>query len=544
MRLLFAFLFSLSFSPVFTQATFQWAKQFGGGVNTFATAIATDPSGNVISTGYFDTITDFDPGIATFLLSAVGELDAFVSKLDQNGNLLWVNQLNFPVTGSGEAIASDGLGNIYVAGSVGPPPSGEDIFIAKYSPAGALLWQKQIGSSLTDLGKSLRIDQSGNVYVSGVFTGIVDFDPGLGTFTMNSGVGTENFILKLNTSGNFVWAKHVASTSIAKQPIAVDNVGDVYYTGEFVGVTDFDPNIGTYTLNPVGNTDMFICKLNSAGSFVWAIQIGGSSFDRGTAIVTNNSGDIFVAGHYFGIADLDPSAATYTMNQAVNGNGLIMKMNTSGVMTWVEAFGAGSGVGLFNLATDNSGGVYSIGSLTGTSDLDPGTGSYTITSFGSSDIFISKLDAAGNFSWVKQIGGLGLEYEGGICVDGAYNVYTNGGFQQTCDFDPSLTFNLTASSFNADAFVHKLSQTISSGIYENNAPINTHLFPNPCSDFINISGLWFDKPTDIRILNSLGQEIMNMPFYSKVNVSLLTPGMYTVKISSGKFCSAIKFIKQ
>jgi hypothetical protein len=508
--------------------SFQWAKQFGGGANTFGTAITCDASGNVISTGYFDSSVDFDPGPGTYALSAPGTLDAFVTKLNANGTFLWARQMNFPITGDGQAIALDMSGNIYVTGSVGPPPGGEDIHISKLNSAGTIVWQKQIGGALTDFGRSIAVDGSNNVYVAGEFTGTVDFDPGPGSYTLSSGSGTENFILKLDGSGNFVWAKHVASTSLAKQSIAVDTTGDVYYTGEFVGLTDFDPNAGIYTLSGFGNTDIFICKLSSVGNFIWAKEIGGPSSDRGFGIATNSSNDVYLSASFYGIADIDPGPATFTVDQTVSGNALVIRLNSSGSTIWTKAFGAGSGVLLYNICVHNSC-AYSIGSIVGTSDMDPGPGTSTLSTFGSSDIIVHKLTQSGFLEWVKQIGGAGTEYEGGICVDPFDHVYTTGSFQQTCDFNPGPSFNLGALSSNTDAFVHSIAQPNVSGTNERSTIDSFKLYPNPVSTFLNISGT-FPSESMIAIISSIGKTIIKAAFANSIDVSALAPGVYIVKI--------------
>src|SRR5258705_6854286 len=119
-------------------------------------------------------------------------------------------------------------------------------------------------------GFSLAVDPAlGDVYIAGSFVGTIDFDPGIGTFTMTSGAPNDNdaFICKLSHSGNFLWAKSFTGTDDAiAEDITIDQSGNVYTTGWFNGITDFDPNAGTFNLT--GSGDIFVSKLDNAGNFV------------------------------------------------------------------------------------------------------------------------------------------------------------------------------------------------------------------------------------------------------------------------------------
>jgi len=139
-----------------------WAKSMGGTNLEESVSIAVDDSGNIYTTGYFQGTTDFDPGLGTFNLTSAGVQDIFISKLDASGNFVWA---------------------------------------------------KSIGEISTDIGYSIAIDVSGNVYTAGYFYGTADFDPGAGTFNLTSAGGQDIFISKLDASGNFVWAKSMGGIS-------------------------------------------------------------------------------------------------------------------------------------------------------------------------------------------------------------------------------------------------------------------------------------------------------------------------------------------
>src|SRR5690606_25371176 len=125
----------------------------------------------------------------------------------------------------------------------------------------------------------------GNVYTTGYFVGTVDFDPGAGTVNLTSQGGSDIFIQKLDALGDLVWAKSVGGTGNDNgRSIAVDAQGNVYTTGDFRGIVDFDPGAGTADLTSQGEYDVFIQKLDALGDLIWAKSVGETSYDYGYSI--------------------------------------------------------------------------------------------------------------------------------------------------------------------------------------------------------------------------------------------------------------------
>src|SRR5206468_2219017 len=153
-------------------------------------------------------------------------------------------------------------------------------------------------------GSKIAVDGSGNVYVTGTFTGTVDFDPSPGGTTnltsAGSGVKTDAFVVKLNaTTGALVWAKQIggASAGFVVSGNAVDGTGNVYVTGQFNGTADFDPSPGgTTNLTAIGTNDIFVVKLDTNGAFGWAARFGSSGINAGHGIALDESGNVYVTG--------------------------------------------------------------------------------------------------------------------------------------------------------------------------------------------------------------------------------------------------------
>ena len=277
---------------------FVWAKGMGGTRSDFATGVAVDGSGNVYTTGYFWGTADFDPGAGTFNLTSAGGFDIFVLKLDSDGDFVWAKQMGGADSSEfAHGVAVDGSDNVYTAGLFQgtvdfDPGAGTlnltadffDMFVSKLDSDGNFVWAKQMGGAGFEIAFGVAVDGSGNVYTTGSFVLTADFDPGAGTFNLTSAGGTDAFVSKLDSDGDFIWAKQMggASPDEPKGGVAVDDSGNVYTTGQFHGTADFDPGPGTFNLTASGTShDIFVSKLNKDGDFVWAKQMGGGEAKSG-----------------------------------------------------------------------------------------------------------------------------------------------------------------------------------------------------------------------------------------------------------------------
>jgi hypothetical protein len=456
----------------------EWAKSFGKNSSDYGVSITVDASGNVYTTGRFQQTVDFDPGAGTNNLSSQGLTDAFIQKLDPSGNFLWAKSFGGTSQDEGLSITVDASGNVYTTGWFSgtvdfDPGAGtnnhtsqgsRDVFIQKLDPSGNFLWAKSFGGTSDDYGNSITVDASGNVYTTGWFSGTGDFNPGAGTNNLTSQGSNDVFIQKLDPSGNFLWAKSFGGTSSNYGlSITVDASGNVYTTGKFSGTVDFDPGAGTNNLSSQGSNDVFIQKLDPSGYFLWAKSFGGTSIDVAYSIALDASGNVYTTGDFKGTVDFDPGAGTNNLSSQVNNlnsqsvDVFIQKLDPSGNFLWAKSFGGTSGDGGRSITVDASGNVYTTGYFQGTADFDPGAGTNNLTSQGSNDVFIQKLDPSGNFLWAKSFGGNLDDYGWSITVDASGNVYTTGSFKGAADFDPGAGTNNLSSQGSYDVFIQKMS---------------------------------------------------------------------------------------
>ncbi len=324
-------LYDIYISKLDASGNFVWAKQIGSAGQDAGNGITLDPLGNIYVTGYFTNTADFDPNAGTFNLTSAGGYDAFVLKLDLAGNLVWADKLGGTGNDSGYGVTrSNSANTVYSTGYFNgtadlDPGAGtfnvvsagsNDIFISSLTSAGAFNWGVAIGGSSFDQGWSITSDGLGNVYTTGIFSQVTDFDPGAGTYTLNGGNGN-SFISKLNSSGNFVWARGFTGPFSAGFGIAIDNNSNVYTGGYFNGITDFNAQATSYTVASLGSDDIYIHKTDPSGNLIWMKQMAGNGADRCYAINVDATGNnILATGMWTITADFDPGPSSYTMTVA------------------------------------------------------------------------------------------------------------------------------------------------------------------------------------------------------------------------------------
>jgi hypothetical protein len=379
---------------------FEWAKSFGGIGQDQSFSISIDDSGGVYTTGNFAFTVDFDPGPGTLELTSNGDYDIFIHKIDSSGDILWA---------------------------------------------------KTFGGAGRDWAYSITSDLNGNVYTTGSFSGTVDFDPGPGVFNLTSN-GSENiFIHKVDAAGNFLWAKTFGG--IRGRSITTDAMGNIYSTGDFMGINvDFDPGPGTFYASSNLGYQCFVHKMDASGNFLWVSTFHGNS----ESIETDALGNVYTTGSYDFSGDFDPGPGVFNLTSNGLTDVFIHKMDASGNFVWAKSFGGPSIDRGYSITLDGLSNVYVTGDFQDVVDFDPSSGTFNLTSKGQKDVFIHKMDASGNFLWVKSIEGEGEDRAHSITTDETGNIYATGIFNGIADFDPGPgTFNLTTASVYG-AFILKI----------------------------------------------------------------------------------------
>ncbi|PCI96287.1 MAG: hypothetical protein COB15_10840 [Flavobacteriales bacterium] len=413
--------------------------------------------------------------------------------------------------------------------------------------AQTLEWAKSFGGANEDYGYSITVDALGNVYTTGHFQDTVDFDPGAGTTNLSSNGFNDVFVQKMDPQGNLLWAKSFGGTSNEYcNSITVDASGNIYTTGHFEGTVDFDPGAGTTNLSSNGNNDVFVQKMNSSGNLLWAKSFGGTNVDRGYAITVDASGNIYTTGHFQDTVDFDPGAGTTNLSSNGFADVFVQKMDLSGNFLWAKSFGGTSNEYCNSITVDASGNVYTTGRFRVTVDFDPGAGTTNLSSNGSDDVFVQKMDQQGNLLWAKSFGGSSVEIGRSITVDASGNVYTTGHFQDTVDFDPGAGTTNLSSNGGADFFVQKMSQ-LNTGVIENNFEHKLTVYPNPTSGNFSIDLGAVYEASIVSITDISGKLIESKTITQSqvLNLSIKEPaGIYIVSIQTGNKKATIGLVKE
>lgn len=321
-------------------------------------------------------------------------------------------------------------------------------------------------------GYSLAVDAEGNSYTAGSLVGTGDFDPGGGILNLTSNGSNDIFISKLDSSGNLVWALNIGgSNSDLAYSIDLDPLNNIYITGRFSGTSDFDPGTGVYNLTSAGNADVFVCKLNSSGSFIWAVSMGGVSGDIANSLAVDDQGNILVTGVFSQTADFDPGPGTYNLTTSILADIFVTKLDSSGNFLWAVSTGGTSSDSPSSIAIDQNDNVYVTGVFLGTADMDPGPGIYNLTSIGSSDVFVWKLSSTGAFVWAVQFEGISLNQSYGMAINSIGEIVTTGFIQGVTDFDPGpAVYNLVPTT-GSELFISKI-DSFGNFVWAKNLPIN------------------------------------------------------------------------
>lgn len=360
---------------------------------------------------------------------------------DNNGYLLVTGYFSSPTLGIGSVqLTNNSLANM------------GDIFVAKYDPAGNLIWARSYGAQLDESPGDIACDASGNIYVTGMFNS----DPwNIGSSTLQCtdpwGDSADVFIAAFDPSGNPLWAHSATGMGLDEGvDIETDAQGNVYVMGDFDSDTI---RFGTqYLVNCAsGNAyDAFLVKYNSAGAIQWARSIAGSDYEFSRGLSVDTAGNIVVAG-----CSSSDSVVTSTGVLTNNSQGsgtldvFVVKYNSSGLMLWSRMFGGNSSDDAGDVDTDPNGNIF-VGGSSYSSFFIFASDSFINSSALTTDIFLVKFDGQGNQVWVISAGGINHDGINTVSCDNWSNIFVGGGYSPVAYFGND---SLVTSSGPTDMFV-------------------------------------------------------------------------------------------
>lgn len=490
-KLLFFLLFSAISITAFSQApNYEWAKAANGTSYERGKSIATDLSGNVFITGWF-----------------------------QSDSITFGNTTLYNATIDGTA----------------------DIFIVKYNNVGNILWAKSFGGNSQDAGASISTNKFGDVFVTGYFqSSKINFSTQL---INNSGL-QDIFIAKFDLNGNFTWVKSFGgSYNDEPSSITVDKYGNAIITGGFSSFTiNFGSFILTRLMSPI--PAVFVAKINSNGNCVWARTFGNDGYQRNdfsNGVATDDVGNVFIVG-YFNSNIIACGLDTLKRSSDYTGTYsdiFIAKYDSNGLGVWAKSAKGFRNDNINSIVTDKNGNLYITGYFSGDEIAFGNTKLYNNSVDGYMEFFIAKYNNNGNLIWVKGAKGdskfKGHDSDMGTSlttnIDG--EIFILGEFQS-----PSITFgsttiygNLNCVDASYDLFVTKMSNSL--GIEMSKIPKGVNIFPNPFSNSCYLKFEAEQLNTNIKIVDALGR-IYKETQFSGLEYLLekdnLDPGIYFVLI--------------
>ncbi|MFN2508322.1 MAG: SBBP repeat-containing protein [Chthoniobacterales bacterium] len=379
----------------------------------------------------------------------------------------------------GNGIAVDSEGKVCLTGStsstdfptVNPIQANSgglgDAFVTKLNAAGsALVYSTFPGGSKEETGFGIAVDPSGNACVTGR-TVSTDF-PTANAFQSTFGGGTQDaFVTKINAAGSaFVYSTYLGSSGGFSETefgraIAADSNGNAYVTG--TTGSNFFPTANAIQDTLGGNTDVFVTKINSAGSaLVYSTFLGGQSYEDGLGIAVDPNGNVYLTGETVGTSDSMGDFPTANPIQAeLSGirDAFVTKINSAGSALIYSTYlgGKNSETG-HEIAADALGNAYITGE-TWSADFPTANAIQNKKEGLASDAFITKLNPAGSeFVYSTYLGGASAEIAYGIAVDSAKNVYV-AGYTSSGDFPTKNPIQQDYAEGFQDAFVAKISDS-------------------------------------------------------------------------------------
>lgn len=342
----------------------------------------------------------------------------------------------------GRSIAIDNFGNIYVTGYFDDSINFEsttlysngysDFFLVKYNKLGNLIWAISNGSPFGDASFSVAVDENSNSYITGTFTG--NFT--IGTSSLNFHGGSDIFVAKYDSTGNPVWARSIGGTTEdIGRSVAVDLNKNVIVTGEYNSANiSFGAN--TFSNNSIGFNDVFIFKFDESGNEVWGDCFGDMGHDIGKSVTIDQFGNAYITGNFIGNIILGIDTLAYNGGYDI----FIIKYDSLGNWIWAKsAGGSGNDYGS-SISTNSSGNIFITGYYNSTNLSFDTT---NLSNQGVSDVFITKLDPLGNEIWAKGFGGIYNDYPNCIKIDSMSNLYITGYFDS-----PEIIFGLGSITTN------------------------------------------------------------------------------------------------
>ncbi|AYB33727.1 FG-GAP-like repeat-containing protein [Chryseolinea soli] len=438
-----------------------WANQFGDWGEEEVQTMTSDDHGNIYVAGHFNGTLSF----GTTTLTSQGDFDIFFARLDANGNAVWARSIGGPYYDNEVSIAVDDHG-LYLTAQfwgdtdVDPGPAStifsnegqpyvNDGFFAKYNlNDGSLAWARKLTDAASWSSSSIGVDNSG-VYLTGHYSGAVDFNPGAGIATLTSQGQDDVFLAKYTTRGNYVWARSMGGAgNDTSWGLLVDDSG-VYIHGHYGDSGDFDPRSGEYILYGFGG---FFGRYDlGTGNFRYAKSVGTGSIYS----MCRFGNSVYIVGDFYGVIDADPGAGTSMIGSYEFNNVLIGKYGLSdGKYRWAQSLPT-TGFALARKVLADPSGIYVSGLFGGSVDFDPSVNEAARSNARTETFSAHYSFHDGSLDWAKTLGGPSGYSVSIAAAMTRSGYYLAGLFGETVNFDPYTGSTFRTGVANNDVFIAK-----------------------------------------------------------------------------------------
>ncbi len=444
-----------------------WGTYYGGAADDVGQGLAIDSAGNIYQIGS-TTSTTLIATVGAFQTSIGGDRDVFIAKFSTTGALVWAtyyggSQADEAIQGStdiGNEITIGGQTsspNLIVPGAFQPALSGaNDMFAAHFDTNGLLEWASYCGGTANDFGRGNCSDATGNFYMTGLVAS-TNFPVVAGYDMTYNGGSYDAVVVKISPTGVLLWATYLGGSS--QDDIlgcGADASGNVYIAG-YTQSSNF-PVVAGFDMSYSGSTDGFICKFNSAGALGWSTFAGGNASDAMRDCVADSSGNIYVVG-YTQSTDF-PTLNAHDATANGSNDCVAMKLSATCTLIWSTYLGGSSTDQPFTCSLDTLQGLLVVGGIH-SSDFPVTPGAFQTTYAGNFDGFLSQFTSAGVLSYSTYYGGANNDDVWGCVVDTLGNIFIGGITYSTSGIATAGAYQTTFLGGPRDAFLAKLSDCVS-----------------------------------------------------------------------------------
>ncbi len=530
-----------------------WVNGIGGIEREYSGTMTTDSQGNVFVSGVFES-PQMIVGTDTLINSSTdiyGGVDVFVIKYDLNGNPIWARKFGKAGSEESEAITVDASGDIYIGGFFYSDTlyfgndtlvNGElgrgDFFIVKYDSNGNELWARSVPNLGNDEITSMCIDQTGNLYCTGRFSGeTIQF----GTIILDNPVLYRGnmFIVKYTPSGNLIWAETVeGSSDVTGTSISADPYGNIFIGGGFRSHLI----IGTDTMLFAGLGDLFLAKYDTTGTPLWTRRFGGERFDYCHSIATDSIGNVCIVGTYSSDSLVFDS---YTIMKNGVFNMFAVNLDNNGNVKWAKTAGGIDNAAVARTVTADPAGDYFVGGRFYAPTLV--LGSDTLMNYDTlhhNDFFIVKYTSSGAEIWSKSGGGEDNDEIYDLSTDIYGNVYAFGrSTSNSMALDSIFIVNNSI-----DVFVGQIGPQIMTNIIEEYLAFpKLVIYPNPSTSYVNIQFSYYLTNAELSVYDLKGQKVLEIGNISGQDImfnidKLITGTYFTIVTQNEKIIGSAKMI--